>query len=30
VLVVGAVAAAFLAWWCDLPRLARQAGIEPV
>jgi MFS family permease len=30
VLVIGAVAAAFLAWWCDLPRLARQAGIEPV
>ena len=30
VLGIGAVAAALLAWWCDLPRLARLAGIEPV
>jgi len=30
VLGIGAVTAAVLAWWCDLPRLARQAGIERV
>ncbi len=30
VLGVGAVSAALLAWWCDLGRLAREAGIERV
>ena len=30
VLGIGAVTAALLAWWCDLPRVARQVGIDPV
>jgi predicted MFS family arabinose efflux permease len=30
VLSIGAVTAALLAWWCDLPRLARRIGIDPV
>jgi len=30
VLGIGAAVAALLAWWCDLPRLARRAGIERV
>ncbi len=30
VLGIGAIVAALLAWWCDLPRLARRVGIDPV
>jgi MFS family permease len=30
VLGIGAITAALLAWWCDLPRVARRVGIDPV
>jgi hypothetical protein len=30
VLGISAITAALLAWWCDLPRLARRAGIARV